>query len=461
MKYLTASLLGLMALSLRGEPATTAVRTEVPRAQLIECWGWMAAHEQELARIEITSPELDQFLAGAEVNLAGRPAPADLPRASGDMERLSEARRAKLEHAIEVHNTEVARAAFADLAGKPTVHSLAGGCFWEVVQAGNGAPPKPEQTLTLHYTGRLLDGTEFTQLGPYDVVLVPNRLEPAMFAGVQKIGKGGVVRVYVPPPLPPGDDRRLGIPPGSATIYEIELLDIKPTSPGDLADALLPPAPEAPPPPPSGLPESTIWRAWGWSAAQRAGATALNFSAAERAAWLRGLAAGIRGEPALIEPARMVPVVRQFVAEERRKLRLAVQQKRHREIKQLFAALQRNPRVSVQADGLRFEIVEAGAAVHPKTGDVVVVEYTGRLYDGTVFDRTDNEPLHIEIGSVNTGLSEGLQLIGRGGRIKLYVPPELGYGSENVSGVLAPIPADSVLLYDIRLLEIEPAPPKK
>jgi len=456
MKILTASLLGLMALSLRGEPKTLGHR-EVPRPQLIECWGWTTAQTEEMARIEIKPAELDALVAGAAANLEGRLPPADLQKAHGDVERLAEARHAKLKHAIEAENVAKARVTLARRAKEPGVHPLEGKDLYEIVQPGSGAPPKPKQTLTLHYTGWLLDGSEFTQLGPYDVVLVPNRLAPAMFAGVQKIGRGGVVRVYVMPPLPPGDDLRLGILPGSGTIYQIELIDIKPTAPGDLANSLLPPAPEPVPPLPSGLPESTLWQTWGWIVAQKSGAAAMHFPEAERAAWLHGLAAGIRGEPALLERDDLEPSVRNFVYYERLKVRIETQVRRHEERDKLFAELRRNPAVVAQADGLRYEIVESGEGAHPKTGDMVVVEYTGRLCDGMVFDRTDNEPLHIEIGSVIAGLNEGLQLIGRGGRIKLYVPPDLGYGSENMSGVLAPIPADSVLLYDIQLREIQPA----
>ncbi len=85
----------------------------------------------------------------------------------------------------------------------------------------------------------------------------------------------------------------------------------------------------------------------------------------------------------------------------------------------------------------------------------MLVNYTGRLLDGTVFDRTDNEPLHIEVGSVVPGWNEGIQRINRGGRIRLYLPPELGYGEENMSGVISSIPGGSAIIYDIELLDIQ------
>ena len=461
MQAAKAILPGLVALMLGAGPAMAGGPAAAAREKTIEAWGWEAAREQELARSEIGAAELRDFLQGAASNLAGQAAPVDPLKVAGDVERLAATRREKVRREIAARNEAAARVAFAERAKRPGVQPLAHGALYEIVQPGTGEPPKPGQTLTLHYTGHLLDGTEFIQLGPYEVVLVPNRLEPALFAAVQKIGRGGIVRVYVPPPLAAGDDVRLGIEPGSARVYDLELIGTRVTTPQELADSLLPPAPEPPPPVPSGLPEETIWRSWGWTVGQKSGAAAFHLSEAERAAWVRGLAEGIRDEPDQRALRQLAPQVVQFVADERRKVRLATQHRRQEERRKLFAELKTNPRVVEQPDGLRYEIVEPGTGAHAKTGDVVIVEYTGRLGDGTVFDRTDNEPLHIQIGLVNAGLNEGLQLIGRGGHIKLYVPPELGYGSENASGVIGPIPADSTLLYDLRLLGIEPGEAKR
>jgi FKBP-type peptidyl-prolyl cis-trans isomerase len=106
---------------------------------------------------------------------------------------------------------------------------------------------------------------------------------------------------------------------------------------------------------------------------------------------------------------------------------------------------------------VRYEILKTGGEVKPKVGQIVRVDYTGRLLDGTIFDQTYNEPLYIEVGSVIPGLNEGFQLIGKGGRIRLYVPPSIGYGDEDMSGVVSRIPASSLLIYEIELLDIQDA----
>ena len=124
----------------------------------------------------------------------------------------------------------------------------------------------------------------------------------------------------------------------------------------------------------------------------------------------------------------------------------------------LFEELKKNPQVVTLPDGLRYEIVAPGKGTYPRPGQIVLVDHTARLLDGTIFDRTDNEPLHIEVGSVIPGWNEGIQKVNKGGRIRLFLPPSLAYGEENASGVISSIPGGSAVIYEINLLEIEDAP---
>src|SRR5204862_3285980 len=113
--------------------------------------------------------------------------------------------------------------------------------------------------VAVHYAAHLIDGTEFSQMGPMDLVLVTNRsVCRGWIDSLQKIGPGGALRLYIPPPLSEAEASRWGIEPGSATIFDIELLNVKDTSAEDLENALLPPAPESEPPPPSGASDNAI-----------------------------------------------------------------------------------------------------------------------------------------------------------------------------------------------------------
>jgi len=325
-----------------------------------------------------------------------------------------------------------------------------------VLKVGVGSCPAPEQTVNVHYVGRLVDGTDFTELGPYDLVLVKNRLLPALFEGIQKIKKGGTIRLYVPPTKPGSDENRPGVPRGATTVYDIELLDIKNTTPDDLTNSLLPPAPDLEPAP-SGASDEQIIEAWGWTTARKAGVVDLGLTEDEHAAFLNGLTAAIKGEPSRYDVRKIHPLVEKLVRERRENVRRTHRQKRLAAMNALFVELKKNPHVAELPDGLRFEILKPGGEVKPKVGLIVRVDYTGRLLDGTIFDQTYNEPLHIEIGSVIPGWNEGIQLIGKGGRIKLYIPPSIGYGDEDMSGVVSRIPASSLLIYEIELLDIQDA----
>lgn len=105
--------------------------------------------------------------------------------------------------------------------------------------------------------------------------------------------------------------------------------------------------------------------------------------------------------------------------------------------------------------GLLYKIEKAGNGKAPKDTDTVVVHYIGSLIDGTEFDNSikRGEPLSIPLNNLIVGWKEGLQKIGKGGKIKLVIPQQLAYGKNPIST----IPAGSTLVFDVELLDIKPA----
>lgn len=109
--------------------------------------------------------------------------------------------------------------------------------------------------------------------------------------------------------------------------------------------------------------------------------------------------------------------------------------------------------------GLKYQITEKGAGEVPKTGETVVMHYTGTLEDGTKFDSSldRNQPFRFALGTgrVIKGWDEGVALLHVGDKARFVIPSELGYGARD----MGTIPPNSTLIFDVELLEI--VKPKK
>jgi hypothetical protein len=104
------------------------------------------------------------------------------------------------------------------------------------------------------------------------------------------------------------------------------------------------------------------------------------------------------------------------------------------------------------ASGLQYVAIQDGNGSRPAGNDTVRVHYVGTLEDGSVFDSSyaRGEPAVFRADQLIAGFTEGLLLMNEGATYKLRIPPELGYGSQALSG----IPANSTLLFELTLIEI-------
>ena len=105
--------------------------------------------------------------------------------------------------------------------------------------------------------------------------------------------------------------------------------------------------------------------------------------------------------------------------------------------------------------GLKYEDLAEGGGAVASAGQEVVVHYTGWLTDGSKFDSSldRGQPFSFSLGRgmVIRGWDEGVNGMQIGGKRKLTIPPQLGYGAQGAGGV---IPPNATLVFEVELLEI-------
>ena len=124
-----------------------------------------------------------------------------------------------------------------------------------------------------------------------------------------------------------------------------------------------------------------------------------------------------------------------------------------------FAAQDAKKTVTTKS-GLKYVDVVVGKGASPTVGKQVTVHYTGTLENGTKFDSSVDrkEPFSftIGVGQVIPEWDEGVMSMKVGGKRKLIIPPNLGYGARGAGGV---IPPNATLLFDVELLDVANNPP--
>ena len=122
---------------------------------------------------------------------------------------------------------------------------------------------------------------------------------------------------------------------------------------------------------------------------------------------------------------------------------------------EFVVAFLKEPGAVKTGSGLAYKILKDWSGRKPTPEDRVEVHYHGTLTDGTVFDSSieRGRPVPFFLSQVIKGWTEGLQLVGEGGKIRLVVPSDLAYGDEGAPGK---IPGGATLVFDVELLKIFP-----
>ena len=169
----------------------------------------------------------------------------------------------------------------------------------------------------------------------------------------------------------------------------------------------------------------------------------------------RGIADGLKGQSLKLSDEEMQAAMAKL-SQDRQDQMKAEAEKNKVKADEFLAKNKSAPGIQATASGLQYKISEPGQGANPKDDDIVVVNYKGTLIDGTEFDSSykRNQPAEFPLKGVIPGWTEGLQLLKKGGKATFYIPPGLAYGDRQRQT----IPGNSVLIFDVELLDIKPAP---
>ena len=187
---------------------------------------------RNLAGLDLVEADLEVLMLGMKDEALGKPKKAELEVYGPKIQAFAQARAG----AVAAKEKQASESFLATAAAGKGAQAKPSGLIYTEVAAGTGASPKPTDTVKVHYTGKLVDGTVFdssVQRGtPAEFTL--GGVIPCWQEGVQLMKKGGKAQLVCPSSLAYGDaGSPPKIKPGATLVFDVELLDIvAPSAPG-------------------------------------------------------------------------------------------------------------------------------------------------------------------------------------------------------------------------------------
>jgi FKBP-type peptidyl-prolyl cis-trans isomerase len=143
------------------------------------------------------------------------------------------AKQTKMRAALALTNKLLGDAFLATNKNNPGVIALPDGLQYKILTAGSGPKPTADATVSVNYRGTLLDGTEFdsSARAGHPVQLEANHVIPGWTEALTNMPVGSKWQLYIPSELAYGERGNRSIPPNSALIFDIELIDTKTNTP--------------------------------------------------------------------------------------------------------------------------------------------------------------------------------------------------------------------------------------
>lgn len=224
----TLTLLNLLACSVVAQEEATKKESKVSDAAAYN-FGYNVGM-QFATQFRLKAEDINQqdFLAGLVAALSGKdPAvtPEEVEAAAMKLQQKVEART----KALAKKNLAEADAFLEKNKAADGVQTLPSGLQYRVLKSGSGASPTKESTVSVHYEGKLLDGTVFdSSIAREEPAQFPvTRVIAGWTEALLRMKVGDRYQLFIPPGLAYGVEGRPGIPPNALLTFEVELLSIK------------------------------------------------------------------------------------------------------------------------------------------------------------------------------------------------------------------------------------------
>ena len=173
---------------------------------------------------------------------------------------------------------------------------------------------------------------------------------------------------------------------------------------------------------------------------------------------LKGMKDALTGAKTAMPEQEMKETLQKVQQEMLAKQRERMQKLAEKNKKEGDAFLQENKKkegVKTTASGLQYRVLAYGKGAKATVNDMVLINYKGTLINGAEFDSSykRGQPATFPVKGIIPGVSEALQMMNVGSKYQFVIPPEIGYGM-NPAGPIGP---NSVLIFEIELLEIKKA----
>ncbi len=366
---------------------------------------------------------------------------------------------------------------------EPEHKTTTSGLVYTIIRQGEGPLPSEGDMVRVHYTGMLADGSVFDssyeRSEPVEFQMGSGQVISGWEEGVALLNEGSKASFIIPPELAYGDIGFGVIPENETLTFEVELLEVySPVRPEEEAVEAIVPSHETP----SGVRYSVIEEGYGERLSDEMHVSIhytgyfddtgqqvfdSSYQRDEPVSFILGRKMVIPGWEEALPNFRVGDRARIWVPYEMaygRQGRGAIPAETDLifEIEVVSAMPVAEPerfdtrgRDTLQtASGIRYIIIEEGEGELPKTGNILVVHYSGYLSDGSVFDSSlqRSEPFQFVLGTdqVIRGFDEAFALLKEGTKARLIVPPGLAYGEIG----RGPVPPGETLIFDVEFMEI-------